>query len=253
MRHYLILLFSTALLFGCQTPPNIQQLENKNQTLQQQLNSANQKINTLESDYKKLNSEMNEKSRVMGIIDTEKTSLTKESTLLRSQLRTFVQGQIDSLKSFLLNSNLLDYVGGELVRRKKYDNKPLMLVDNKNPIPQAGVLTGLGGYFAKPTTVMVKVLRKVNDDLVVVWESNILTIKKTGLIKKNFPVNVGIEKGDIIGYYFPKLATVSFDEGTGDTRITEKNLRLGKTVSLSSLDKGEQKRAYSLGVYALLK
>ena len=253
MRHHLILLLCAALLLGCQTPPNIQQLENKNQTLQQQLNSANQKINTLESAHKKLNAKLNEKNRLVGIMDTEKTSLTKESTLLRGQLRTFVQGQIDSLKSFLLNSNLLDYIGGELVGRKKYDNKPLMLVDNKNPIPQAGVLTGLGGYFAKPTTVMVKVLRKVNDDLVVVWESNMLTIKKSGLVKKNFPVNVGIEKGDIIGYYFPKLATVSFDEGTGDTLITKKNLKLGKTVKLSSLDKADQKRAYSLGVYALLK
>ena len=253
MRHSLSLLLFAALLFGCQTPPNIQQLENKNQTLQQQLNSTNQKITTLESDHKKLNTEMNEKNRLIGIMETEKTSLTKESTLLRGQLRTFVQGQIDSLKSFLLNSNLLDYIGGELIRRKKYDNKPLMLVDNKNPIPQAGVLTGLGGYFAKPTTVIVKVLRKVNDDLVVVWESKTMTISKTGIVKKNFPVNVGVEKGDIIGYNFPKLATVSFDEGTGDTRTTQENLNLGKTVKLSSLDKSKQKRAYSLGVYALLK
>ncbi|MDH5571658.1 MAG: hypothetical protein OEY89_07830 [Gammaproteobacteria bacterium] len=253
MRYNLMILFFLIFISGCQSPANMQQLETQNHTLQEQLRSASQKIEHLEIEKNKLNSEISEKNRVMGILDTEKSTLTNESTVLRGQLRSFVQQQIDHLKSFLLNNNLLDYIGGEQIRRTKYDNKPLMLVDIKNQVPQSGVLTGVGGYFAKPTTLIVKVMRNVNDNVVVIWESKVVTIDKTGLVKKNFPVNVGVEKGDIIGYYFPVLATVSFDEGTGDTRVTEDNPAPGKTVKLSSLDKTEQKRAYSLGVYALLK
>ena len=253
MTRYFFLFVLSSLLLACQAPMNVQQLENKNRNLQQQLSSANQQLKSLESENQQLNADLKERNRVIEIMDKEKSSVNKESTTLRGQLRTFVQGQIDSLKSFLLNSNLLDYIGGELVKRGKYDNKPLTLVDLKNPIPQPGVLNGVGGYFVKPTTLVVKVLRKVNDDFVVVWESKPLAINKTGFIKKNFPINVGIEKGDIIGYYFPKLATVAFDEGTGDTRYSKENLKLGKRVSLSSLSDSNNKRAYSLGVYALLK
>ncbi|MCW9024837.1 MAG: hypothetical protein OQK73_09140 [Gammaproteobacteria bacterium] len=253
MRFYLLLFTCCLFLFGCQAPMNVQQLENKNQSLQQQLGQANQRISALESTNQKINADLKESNRIAAVMDKEKLSVNKESTALRGQLRSFVQLQIDSLKSFLLNSNLLDYIGGELVKRTKYDNKPLMLVDAKNPIPQPGVLNGVGGYFVKPTTLIVKVLRKVNDNFVVAWESKPLAINKTGFVKKRFPINVGVEKGDIIGYYFPKLATVSFDEGTGDTRYTKENLTLGSRLKLSSLSDRDNKRAYSLGVYALLK
>mgnify|MGYP000612124829 CR=1 FL=1 len=83
--------------------------------------------------------------------------------------REVVQREIDGLKAFLVKGDLLDYVGGEQVARKKYDNRPLMLVDLQNAVPRPGVLTGVGGYFAKPTQMVVKVLRPINKDLVVIW------------------------------------------------------------------------------------
>ena len=240
-------------MVGCQAPGNVQQLQSQNQTLNTKLSTAERQIATLQAEQTRLRAELNEAKRVIGVIDDEKSARITESTALRGQVRTFVQNQIDSLKAFLVNSNLLDYIGGEPVRRKKYDNRPLMLVDLKNRVPQSGVLTGVGGYFVKPTKMVVKVLRQVNDKLVVVWESRPLLISRTGLVKQNFSVSVGVEKGDIIGYYFPKTATVSFDEGTADTRYSEDNLRLGKAVELGDLSGKNQRRAYSLGVYALLK
>ena len=241
------------ILSGCQTPLSTQELESRNQSLQQQLDISQNKIRKLESEQQQLQHALDESNRVLQIIGKEKSSRFNESTQLRSQVRHFVQTQIDVYKSFLVNNNLLDYVGGELVKRKQVDNQPIMLVDLKNEIPHPGVLTGIGAYFVKPTQMTVKVLRKIDDKLVVVWESRNLNISKTGLIKTRFHVTVGVEKGDVLGYYFPKAATVAFDKGTGDTRYLSHNLRPGSSIDPSSLKGEEQQRAYSLGVYGLLK
>ncbi len=241
------------VLSGCQAPLNTHELEIRNQSLHQQLNLAQNKIQTLESKSQQLQNALNESNRVRKIIGKEKSSRFNESTLLRSQVRRFLQEQIDVYKSFLVNNNLLDYVGGELVERKQYDNRSLMLVDLKNKIPHPGVLTGVGAWFIKPTHMIVKVLRKIDDKLVVVWESRNLNISKTGRIKTRFQVTVGVEKGDVLGYYFPKAAAVAFDKGTGDTRYLSRNLRPGSSISPSSLEGEDQQRAYSLGVYGLLQ
>ncbi len=250
---YLLAVPCILILSGCQTPLGTQELESRNQSLQQQLDMAQNNIRNLESEQQQLQHALDESNRVLQIIGKEKSSRFNESTQLRSQVRHFVQTQIDVYKSFLVNNNLLDYVGGELVKRKQYDNQPIMLVDLKNEIPHPGVLTGIGAYFVKPTQMTVKVLRKIDDKLVVIWESRNLNISKTGLIKTRFHVTVGVEKGDVLGYYFPKAATVAFDKGTGDTRYLSRNLRPGSSINPSSLEGEEQQRAYSIGVYGLLK
>ncbi len=240
-------------LCGCQTPLHTHELESRNQSLQQQLDVTQNKIHTLESERHQLQKALNESNRVRKIIGKEKSSRFNESTLLRSQVRRFLQAQIDGYKSFLVNNNLLDYVGGELLKRKQYDNRSIMLVDLKNEIPRSGVLTGVGAWLVKPTHMTVKVLRKIDDKLVVVWESRNLNIPKTGLIKTRFHVSVGVEKGDVLGYYFPEAAMVAFDKGTGDTRYLTRNLRPGSSIRPSSLEGEDQQRAYSLGVYGLLQ
>lgn len=253
MRFKWLLLFSLLVFTACQTPPNIQQLEGEKQALRHELTTAEQEIAKLEDERSKLQAELNEANRVLDIMGGEKSARVQEASTLRSEVRHFAQSQIDDLKSFLLNSNLLDYVGGELVTRKKFDNRPLMLVDLQNSIPRPGVLTGVGGYFAKPTQMVVKVLRPVNNYLVVIWESRPVTISKAGRSNVAFPVTVGVEKGDILGYYFPTMATAGFDTGTANTRYTSENLRPGNKIKPSSLDGEKERRAYALGVYGLLK
>ena len=250
-----VLIITTLLLFlgGCQTLMDMQQLENKNQSLQQQLESANKQISDLQKERSKLRAELTEANRLIGVLGEEKTARVGESSTLRGQVRRFVQGEIDGLKKFLVNSNLLDYIGGELVSRAYVEEKPILLIDLQNKIPRRGVLTGAGGYFVKPTSMIVKVLRTVGDKLVVVWESQHMPINNTGLVKFGFPVSVGVEKGDVLGYFFPKAATIYFDEGSGDTRFLHQNLKPGSSTKVSSLGGKNKKRAYSLGVFALLK
>lgn len=253
MRLHWIIVLGCLTLTACQTPPNMQQLQTEKQGLEVELKAAEQEITQLQAERDKLQSELDETNRVLGVLGGEKTARVEESSTLRNEVRRFAQSQIDGLKSFLVKSDLLDYVGGEQVARKKYDNRPLMLVDLQNSVPRPGVLTGVGGYFAKPTEMIVKVLRPVNDDLVVIWESRPITINKAGQVNMSFPVTVGVEKGDVLGYYFPKLATASFDAGTADTRYTKENLQPGTRIKPSSLSGKNERRAYALGVYGLLK
>ncbi|GAB1261278.1 hypothetical protein [Aurantivibrio plasticivorans] len=239
-------------LSACQTPPQTQELMNQNQALQNQLAEANTRIAELETDSRVKQADLDELNRVLGVLDTEKSSRTQESSQLRGQVRKFVQQQIDALKVFLVQGDLLDYVGGELVERSTVQDESLMLVDLAHPVPRGGALTGVSGYFSTAVPFQVKIFRPVNDDLVVIWESKLINVTNPGLNRYDFPVTVGLEKGDVLGYFFPQAVGISFDEGTSDTRYLSKNLGLGESVRVKSLNGEARKRSYSIGVYGLL-
>ncbi len=239
-------------LTACATPPQTQELLNENKGLQGQLAEANSRIAKLEADNRIKQQSIDELNRVLGVLDTEKSSRVQESSVLRGQVRNFVQDQIDSLKSFLVLGDLLDYIGGELVERSAIADESLMLVDLANPIPRNGTLTGVGAHFTKPAPFIVKVLRPTGDQLVVVWESKPIIVREAGMMRYDFPVTVGLEQGDYLAYYFPETTGVSFDEGTSDVRYLTRDVRLGDSIRKSSLLGENKKRAYSIGVYGLL-
>ena len=130
-----------------ESPVDMKKLQDQNSSLQQQLGQARQQINTLQAEKSVLKKDVAELNRVVGVLGQEKSSRVQESTSLRGQVRRFVQDQIDGLKQFLLASNLLDYIGGELVERVNVDEKPLLIVDLLNKVPSTGSLTGVSGYF----------------------------------------------------------------------------------------------------------
>lgn len=252
IRKGLVALACASLVTGCQVPANIKELSDENQALKGQLNNANQQITQLKAQEHLLQKDITELNRVISVLEAERGSRTRESSQLRGQIRKFQQQQIDDLKAFLVREDLLDYIGGELVERAQVEEKPLMIVDLAHPVPKNGTLTGVGGYFAKPATFKVKVLRQVEDDLVVIWESKPITPKQPGLNRINFPVTAGVEQGDVLGYFFPAMTSVTFDTGTGDARYMQSDLRPGGKVRRSALLGEGKKRAYSIGVYALL-
>ncbi|MES2674730.1 MAG: hypothetical protein V4660_10865 [Pseudomonadota bacterium] len=243
-----IMLLAIVALSACQTSPDVQKMNQLNADLIE----AKSDIAQLQAQEAELRRDLAEKSRVNTVLGAEKTSRVQESSELRGQVRTFVQKQIDAYKDFLVKGGLLDYVGGELVARAKTNEKPICVVDLANVIPKAGTLTGVGAYFVRPGKFSVKVLRKVERSLVVIWDSKLLSATQTGAVRVNFPVSVGVEQGDLIGYYLAEGVQVSFDEGTGSTRFQSEDLKLGEVISTSSMDGEKNHRAYSLGVYGLL-
>lgn len=253
MKHsYAIFAVSAALLMGCQATPEVQTLVNEKQALEKQLSESNRRISQLEADKRLLEGDNAELNRVLGVLDTEKSTRVQESSDLRGQVRKFVQSQIDLLKTFMVNSDLLDYIGGELVERRQIEDESYLLVDLGNPVPRDGTMTGVAAYFTKPTPFVVKILRPTENQLVAVWESKTIVVREAGNNRIEFPVSVGIEKGDYLAYYFPETTGVGFDEGTGDTRYMKSDIKLGGTVRTSSLLGDKKKRAYSIGVFGLL-
>lgn len=242
----------SALLTACQTPPDIKKLQDQNTTLEQRLSKANSEIGTLQADKKSLENDNAELNRVISVLGQEKSSHVESSINLRSEVRQFVQMQVDALKQFLLDSDLLDYVGGELVMRPSMDAEPMLVVDLSNPAPRSGVLTGVGGYFKQTGSFTVKVMRQVGEELVVVWESQPVAVEEVGIQRLNFAISVGIQKGDFLAYAFPAGGIVGYDRGTASTRFTQKAVGLGETIRLGALDGADERRAYSVGVFGLL-
>ncbi|MBU2884997.1 hypothetical protein KO507_04355 [Gilvimarinus agarilyticus] len=246
------MLVATALVTGCQTQPNVQKMQDENEQLQSELDQARSKIVSLQNQELTLQTQINDLKRVMSVLDTEKTVRVQESSELRGQVRRFVQKEIDELKDFMVQSDLLDYIGGELVQRSQVDSQSLLLVDIENPMPANGTITGVSAHFVKPGTFTVQVMRPVQDQMLVIWQSEVLRATDAGVARVNFPVSVGVEQGDYIGYYFQEAGIVSFDEGTGNTRYIDDTVSLGESLKMRALKGERDKRAYSVGVYGLM-
>ncbi len=240
------------MLGGCQPAANVKQLQDRNAQLSASLDQAQNTIDQLTNERQLLKSRMAELQRVATVLDNEKDQRVQESSSLRGEVRRFVQQQIDQYKAFLVASQLLDFVGGELVQRSQAEETPRLLVDLANPMPANGTLTGVKGHFLGPGSLQVKILRKIEDRLVVVWESKPLSVPRAGVNQLDFPVAVGVEQGDLMGYRFAEKTIVSFDTGTGDTRYLSKDVALGQMIKTTSLDGEKEHRAYALGVYGLL-
>ncbi len=239
-------------LTACLTQPNVKELRDENSQLQRQLDQASDEITDMRVREERLLTELSERNRVIDVLSTEKSSRVRESSQLRSLVRDFVEAQIDSYRDFLLQSDLLDYVGGELVSRSHRGEESRTLVDLANPIPRSGTLTGMAGYFESSAQLVVKVLRPVQDELVVVWESKPISTEQSGVVRLSFPVSVGVDEGDIIAYQFDGAVPISYDRGTGNTRFQREGLTLGSMVEPDDLAGAEERRAYSIGVLGLL-
>lgn len=255
-RHLCRLFFIAAncmFMIACQSTPEVQALKDSNAELKAQLAGAKQQISSLSSEHHIMASDNTELKRVMSILDSEKNSRTEESLVLRAQTRRFTQSTIDQLKKFLVQSNLLDYIGEELVDRTKMDLDAMVLVDLDNPVPRSGTLVGIHGVFAQSTRFVVNILRPVDDRFVVIWQSPMLEMSNVDAQRLTFPLTVGVEKGDVIAYDFPDSVGVKYDQGTGNTVLSTKSLLLGASIERSGFKLAEEKRAYSIGVTAILE
>lgn len=252
MIRILVLMLCFVALYGCQTPPDLQILQDKNGSLQQQLGTANNQISELEAEKESLEDDIAELNRVVTVLGLEKSSRVTSSTNLRGQVREYVQNQIDSLKAFLLASDLLDYVGGALVQRSSFDEKPVLIVDLVNRIPLNGSLMGVEAYFQSPGAISVKILRPIDGSLVVIWDSQPLAVVEPGKQRLSFPVSVGVEQGDYAAYFLSQPGLVGYERGTGGSRYINEDMSVGTSIRKSSLIGKKEKRAYSMGVFGLL-
>ena len=154
MRSVIGVIVCTTLLVGCgSTNNNNNDLRDVATNLEGQLKVAKESNNILLDENRVLKLKVDKLSGIVSVLDTEKTSRVKESSVLRNQVRKFVQHEITGMKNFLVQGGLLDYIGGELVQRSKVEDSPMTIVDLNNRINSSGVLTSLGAYVVKPSMV----------------------------------------------------------------------------------------------------
>jgi len=251
MRIKFVMSMAAATLAGCETTGG-SDLQVENTNLRQQLEASQAEIGQLRGTNLLLNRDIENLNQVISVLDTEKNSRIVESSVLREKVRFFVQNQVDVLSQFLVDGDLLDYIGGELVQRPNTEDEPFTLVNLSNVINSGGVLTGMGAFVINPCQVRVIILRNLEGELVTLWQSEIITLPNTGLVTYQFTNSVSVEPGDLIAYEFQDIVGVGYDTGTGDTRYTARPLVLGGAVPMSSLLGANDKRAYSIGVFGLL-
>jgi len=241
------------LLVGCMADSNVKELQDTNAQLERELMAASDEISDLRVQEERLRSNISELERLIGILETEKSSRVQESSQLRQLVRGFIRDQIDDYRSFLLRGDLLDYVGSELVQRAhQSEEEALFLLDLSNPMPRSGTLTGFAGYFYQQGQVSLRVLRPLDDELVVIWTGPEMTVSEPGRVRMSLPVSVGVEAGDIVGYHFSGPVAVSHDRGTGEVVRLREDLALGAVIKRKNLPNQSESRAYSIGALGLL-
>ncbi|MEX1033525.1 MAG: hypothetical protein WDZ30_09205, partial [Cellvibrionaceae bacterium] len=78
-----------AMLTACQTPPQTQELLNRNERLQVQLEEAKAQIDALTAERNSKQEDIEDLNRVITVLNTEKSSRVQESSGLRSRVRGF--------------------------------------------------------------------------------------------------------------------------------------------------------------------
>lgn len=251
MRDLALSIIGATLLSGCKsTDPK---LASENNRLRQQVDQQIQRIHEL-TEGKALLAQQNEDlRRKNGVLQSEKGDVVGDLSTLRSQVRRSVVEQISDLKGFLSKSELLDYIGAEIIPRNNIEARSITLIDAEHPIPYSGSINALGAYVVKPTKVKLQILRPTdNNTYISVWDSPLISLDIIGENTVNFSASIGIKKGDVIAYYFPENVGVGYDSGIGSMLHTSKPIDNSGDIRVNKLKPFKNGRNYAIGVYALL-
>ena len=251
-KNRLLLLSLLFCLLGCASvPEKVRMLETRTRDLSTRLETAENRVAVLEKANVELTELLQRQRDISRTLDKEKAVHVSEVGDLRQNTREFLSSQIAFLREFSQKTELMDYVGGELISRQYLEGKDVTLVDLKNTIPAGGSLFGTWGHFAGSCTYLVNVLRKVDDKWFVVWQSEPLTVVSTEIQKSDFRVPVSVEKGDVIAYTFRGVVGVKYDRGTGETVYVADDLKTGGSVRRSDFKGEADQRSYSIGVVGI--
>lgn len=250
----LMLLFVS--ITSCSTDGAIKKLKVENNLLQKEVSAYQKKVTsyqgkvaTLELQLKDKNTKIQELDAFSSDLNKEKASRVEDSSNLRAEVRQFIRREMDDFRDFFKNSDIADYVGGELIERPNTSGSNLTIIDFKHPLSKKGRLLGATMIVSQPTVFSVLVFRRVGNDLIVLWKSEPFKVVNSGRNKVGFKLDVTVEKGDLLGFSFPEKVGVPYNNKTGDTGIIEGQLHPGKLIELSQIEYRSEKRNYSAGVY----
>jgi len=220
------------------------ELQTENTTLKERLGQVSgERIETV--------TRFEECQRLTNILSREKMAKEQDLARLREVYRGHISGQYQALDGLLHNVELLDYFGGEIVAREKDQGSNMTLIFQQ-PVTANGRILRVRADVVYKTRFKLLIFKPLEKELLCVWASDPLDIDNVGASEMvELPVPVHVQKGDIIGFYFPEKIGVYYDEKTGNFSVYKAMDKIGDRIERSKTD--SEKRNYSLGILTVLE
>lgn len=268
MRYVFLIVLTVLITTGCATNcQNVEQrlvqcnatLADKDLLIQKQgdiIQQKEQQIADSNKNIEQLKREVAELKRQLGISTTEKGRHDERARNLAASVREYIQKQIRDNSDFLTNIALEDFIGDEIINREHSGGEKTMIINVAHPVPSGGQINGIGGYFTGPTDLVIKLLRPVGVDYVVIYTKALkFDVSQPGKKYVDFDRPFIVKKGDILAYYFPGPVTVPYDSNIGTNAYSEMSsdeYAHGSRVLTKDIWHEDQvKRKYSLNYYGV--
>jgi len=220
------------------------------------MRQKDQKIAEQQESIEKMGADIAELNRRLNIITNEKGRYDERIRTIASSVREFIKQQMRDNRNFLTDIALEDFIGNELIERAHSGDEKLIIFNVDNPVPSGGQINGIGGYFIGSADIIIKLLRPVGNDYIVIYSQQLhVEADKPGKQYIDFDNPFIVKKGDIIAYYFPGPVNVPYDSNIGiSTYSTMRSDKYGhgERIAADNIWQSEEiNRRYSLNYYGI--
>ncbi len=268
MKQIFLLIFTALFAVGCAANcENIKMelntcktsLADQDFVIKKQESALRQKEQTIaeqQETIQQMGVDIAELNRQLTIATTEKGRYDERIRDIAGSVREFIKNQMRENRNFLTNIALEDFIGNELIERANSGDESLIVINVAHPVPSGGQINGIGGYFTGSGDVIVKLLRPVGNDYLVVYNKPVqVKAEAPGEQYIDFDSPFIVKKGDILAYYFPGPVIVPYDVNIGINtyaKIRSDHYGHGSRVAADNIwGKETLNRKYSLNYYGI--
>lgn len=248
----LVSLLGLIVLAGCaSTDQRLRAMQASNTALNQDVLAKTSQIKALSEEKDRLTKELNYSTRRGDVLMKEKAARLDEGSKLRRGIREFTEQIQVSLQAYYQRTEIVDYLGSELIDRASTDSKKnVLLVDRSNPVPEKGTIIGGRAWLSGPTRLCYCLLRqdKASGKYRVASLTSELTSVQSGMQNWVFELPMSARRGDLIGVYVIDTVTIPYDDvDTGNVVSFSGDVKMNSSINMLSGDI-RNKRTYSFGV-----
>jgi outer membrane murein-binding lipoprotein Lpp len=248
----MVSILGVLVLAGCATTDErLRAMQSENADLKQDVQGKANQIQDLSADKAKLTIELDYYTKRGEVLAKEKIARQDEEARLRRGIRAFTELMQASLQTYFQRTEIIDYLGSELIARASDDpQKNVLLVDLHNPIRERGTIIGGRAWLTGPTRLSYCLLRqdKAGDKYRVVSITPEIAVAQTGMQNWVFDIPLAARKGDLIGVYVADTVTIPYDDvDTGEVVAFSGAVKANSSVTIIS-GNSRHKRTYSFGV-----
>jgi len=220
------------------------------------IRQKDQKIVDQKETIEKMGADIAELNRRLNISSNEKGRYNERIKNIASSVREFIKQQMRDNRNFLTDIALEDFIGNELIEREHSGEEKMLIVNVSHPVPSGGQINGVGGYFTGSADIVIKLLRPVGNDYIVIYNKQVqVDAEEPGKKLIDFDSPFIVKKGDVIAYYFPGNVNAPYDSDIGTntySKMRSDKYAHGDRIAAGDIWNADQiKRKYSLNYYGI--